>query len=136
MANGLAGKWMRLAKSSDYYKIVRCRSNLRYQWIETTNAESPPGSGVVAEEFVSGVYGGDVDFDIVYKPTDVTGGVINSLFTGAVLTVSFYPDKTTPSVVLTGSLSVESADLGSEVKNYQSLKITGKFNGGYTFANM
>jgi hypothetical protein len=133
MASGLAGKWMRLAKSSTYYKITGCRSNLRYQWIETTNAESPPGSGVVAEEYIPGVYGGDVDCDIVYQIADA---VYASLTPGQSYTVIFYPDKTAPSSNLTGLLCIETFQLTGEIKGYQSAKITGKFTGGYTATSL
>lgn len=132
MASGLAGKWMRFAKSSTYFKVTRCRSNLRAQWVETTNAESPPGSGVCAEEFVYNTFGGDVDIDVVYKPSDPTGGLYAALTPGTENTVTFYPDKTAVAINLTGTLCVETFELGAEIKGAQTARISGKFTGGYT----
>lgn len=133
MASGLAAKYMRLAKSSTYFKITRFRANLRAQWIETTNAESPPGSGSVAEEFIYGVFGGDVDFEVIYQIADT---LYATLTPGTNNSITFYPDKLTVGTSLTGSLAVETWEIVGEVKDAIRVRIAGKFNGGYTASSL
>lgn len=134
MASGLACKYMRLAKTGPtYFKITRFRANLRAQWIETTNAETVPGSGNVPEEFIYGIYGGDVDFEIVYQEADL---LFAALQPGTTVAVTFYPDKTATGSNLAGNLSVETWELTGEEKDYFKCHVTGKFNGGYTATSL
>lgn len=128
---GLAGKWMRVAKSGTNFKVDQCRSTLRTQLVETTNCESGPNAsgGIVAEEFVFGVYGGDIDITVVYQLSD---GVYTALANGGSYSVTFYPDKTAAGSNLAGTLSVETFDITSQVRGRVEARITGKFNGGYT----
>lgn len=132
---GLAGKWMRVTKSATNFKVDSCRSTLRTQLVETTNSESGPNAsgGLVAEEFVFGVYGGDVDITIVYQLSD---GVYTALANGGTYTVTFLPDKATAGSSLVGSLSVETFDITSQIRGRVEAKVTGKFNGGFTATSL
>ena len=132
---GLAGKWMRVAKSGTNFKVDSCRSNLRTQLVETTNCESGPNAsgGIVAEEFVFGVYGGDVDITIVYQLSD---GVLTALGNGGSYSVTFYPDKTVTGSNLAGTLSVENFEIVDQVRGRIEARVTGKFNGGYTATSL
>lgn len=133
MASGLACKYMRLAKASTYFKIVRFRANLRAQWIDTTNAETAPGSGNVPEEFIYGIYGGDVDFEVIYQESDV---IFAALQPGTNNAITFYPDKTNTGANLAGTLAVETWEITGEEKDAFKVHVTGKFNGGYTATSL
>lgn len=133
MASGISAKWMRLAKSTTYMKLTRFRANLRAAWPETTNSESTPGSGVVAEEFVYGVFGGDIDCEVVYQISD---GLFTTLQPGTTSAVTFYPDKTATGTSLVGNFSVETWEITGEIKDAIKVHVTGKFNGGFTATAM
>lgn len=130
---GLAGKLMRVQKGATNFKVEKCRSNLRTQLVETTNSESGPGGGIVAEEFVFGVQGTDIDIDVVYQISD---GVYAALADGGAYAVTFYPDKGTTGSTLAGTLMVEQFEFAGEVKGKMSARITGKFTGGRTVTSL
>lgn len=129
MASGFSAKWMRLAKGSNFIKLTRFRANLRAAWPETTNSESPPGSGSVAEEYVYGVFGGDIDLEAVYQISDT---LFSTLQPGTENSVTFYPYKLTTGTNITGTLCVETWEITGEIKDAIKVHIAGKFTGGYT----
>jgi hypothetical protein len=101
--------------------------------VESTNSESVDGNGDSNEEFVTGVKGGDVDIDVVYDLTDAPFAAIPD---GASGTATFYPDKTQDTKKLHGTLKVEAFEFISEIKGLTTYRITGKFSGGRTVANL
>ncbi len=134
MASGLACKWMRLSDSTNFYRLTRFSANLRAQKIETTNAESVgsfpigSGSGSVAEEFIYGVAGGDVEAEIIYQETD---NLYLKLAPGSTPTILFYPKKILTSISLTGVWFIETWKIVAEIKDGFKVQVAGPFTGGY-----
>jgi hypothetical protein len=132
---GLAGRLMRFdfGAGPAHMRVTRCRSKLSTQLVESTNSESVDANNDTNEEFVTGVKSGDIDIDVVYHAADLPFGVIPD---GASGTATYYPDKGQAGKKLTGTLLVADFEFVSDVKGLTTSRITGKFSGGRTVANL
>lgn len=130
---GLAGKSGRFLVGSTKVKVTRWRANLRQTALETTNSEGGGDTNAVPEEYIAGVYGGDVDADILYKLSEAQ---FTLLTPGASVSITLSPDKTDAAKCIAGTLYVEAFEIVAEVKGLVMGKVSGKFTGAYTVTSM
>lgn len=132
---GLAGKWMRVAKGGTLFQVTDGDVELSTEWNDTTNCESGPlaATGNNAAERVPNINDGRLDMTIVYRPAD---GVYAALADGGNYSIAFYPDKTTLSSVISGTLAVERFHFMGRIRDAFKARVSGMFNGGRTAANL
>lgn len=117
------------------YQVTDSDVDLFTEWNDTTNCESGPNAaaGNNAAERVPNINDGTFRMTVVYRPVD---GVYASLQDGVNYTVSFYPDKTLTSSLVTGTLAVEHFRFMGRIRDAFKAEVTGTFNGGRTVSGL